>query len=191
MKDAKHGARAIGEDQARFMELDFDCATMGNDSIFYRPPTADQLHLRTLGVTTVLRLVERCYREDDPSSRRQMPAPIFTRRRPMPTPTCPKCHSERVKAVTIWRVGVAPLYVAESPQPVWTCKELSCRHQWPRPFDEEAVRLQTKWQSKGDQPCAHPIQNLLDLSVGGRGPVMGLYYCRDCGKEIVRPYKRW
>jgi hypothetical protein len=105
--------------------------------------------------------------------------------------TCPKCNGEHVRAVTIWRVAPDTDDVTNSPQPVWTCQALSCRHQWPRQADAEATRLQTKWKSEGDKPCAHPIQNLLDLSPGATGPVMGFYYCGECGKEIVRPYKRW
>ena len=110
---------------------------------------------------------------------------------PMPAPTCPKCNGEHVRAVTIWPVTPGTDDVAKSPQPVWACQALSCRHQWARQADAEATRLQTKWKSEGDKPCAHPIQNLLDLSPGRTGPVMGLYYCGECGKEIVRPYKRW
>ena len=109
----------------------------------------------------------------------------------MPTQKCPRCRSENVRAVMIWRVGPRPAYVTEPPVPMFACQELDCLHKWARSPAAEVTRLQTKWKRDGALACAHRSQCLLDLSPGDTGPMMGVYYCVDCGKEFVRPHEAW
>ena len=51
----------------------------------------------------------------------------------MPTqkPPCPKCNSEKVKAITRWRM-------AEPPHTIFTCS--SCRHEWPQQSDDAEAK---------------------------------------------------
>ena len=90
-----------------------------------------------------------------------------------PQPTCPKCHSEHVKAITMWRVAIIPHSITQPPLTMLACQEPSCRHKWSRPSEAKA--------------CAHTIQHLLDVSYGASSP-MGRYACAECGTEIIRPY---
>jgi transposase-like protein len=48
----------------------------------------------------------------------------------MPHPSCPKCKSENVKQIVVWRNASANLTVKESPQSMWACQ--MCLYRWPR-----------------------------------------------------------
>lgn len=50
----------------------------------------------------------------------------------MPHPNCPKCKSENVKPIEVWRNVSANLKVKEPPQSMWACKNPLCLHKWPR-----------------------------------------------------------
>jgi transposase-like protein len=60
----------------------------------------------------------------------------------MPSPTCPRCKSENMKAVEVWRVSVARK-VAWPSEPMWACRNPSCRYKWPRELAEATNYSQT------------------------------------------------
>jgi hypothetical protein len=88
---------------------------------------------------------------------------------------CPKCNSDNVKPVTIWRMASANGSVQAPPQPMFACQEPTCLHKWARPSDTAT-------------DCTHTVQRLIDLALDGAGPTLGRYFCEACGTEIVRPY---
>ena len=92
---------------------------------------------------------------------------------PIPTPSCPECHSEHVKPVTIWQMASADGTAQVPPQPMFACQEHSCMHKWAR-------------------VCEHTVQRLIDVSYSDTSkPPMGRYGCADCFAEIIRPYEEY